>query len=335
MKTTRTALITVAILTWLPVAGAHAQSGAKALFYGSSGAMLQSNAPGPGVSQGMPAPPSSTLGTGYPTTPGMPAIAAPPTSPPTSPGALPAASTSTPTSGQDPAKLADELKALTNAVSATTPPPAAPAALPTVPSVPMPGAAPATSDSTAGALPPLPPPPTLASGADGTKSLAAPTHMGVKYWVELVDASGRPRQITTEQVFRAGDRIKLHVVANRDGYLTLVNVGSTGKTNVLFPSASTAAGNFVKAGADYAVPASGYLRFDANPGQETLILTFSPAPMAPPATAAAAMAMTRGSKDLVQEVDASSPQPATYAVAPAAQGAGQATVAIQIKLNHQ
>ena len=101
---------------------------------------------------------------------------------------------------------------------------------------------------------------------------------------------------------------------------------------MLFPVAG--AGNLVKAGADHAVPPAGYLRFDANPGQETLLLTFLTDPGGAPSPTAA-LAMARGAKDLVTEVDASSQQPATYAVAPPRPASGPGTIAIQIKLNHQ
>jgi hypothetical protein len=301
----------------LSVSAVSAQSGAKALFYGSSGAQLQSNAPLSGPMMSRPDAPGSTM-TGYTSTPppGMPAPqpTMPAMAPPPPPPVMPPAP--------------------------TTP---APPALASAPGVPPPPPAPAGPSEDVGkimdelkaAADSLPAsPPALAQGP-GTKDLvvagAAAPAMGVKYWVELIDTKGVRRQVTTEHVFRAGDRIKLHMSSNRDGYLTLVNLGSTGRTTVLFPTGG--ANNFVKAGADYAVPPSGYLRFDNNPGQETLILTFSPEAGTP--TAQAALTMARGSKDLLIEVDGSSAQPATYAVAPARAGTGPGTVALQIKLNHQ
>src|SRR5262249_26774655 len=202
--------------------------------------------------------------TGMPAMPPSTATGAPAMMPPPMPGEAPSSPAA---AAEDLNKIVDQLKAAADT---------------------LPAGSPAVAD---------------AGTKDVTVVGAAPA-MGVKYWVELVDQNGTQRQVTTGDVFRAGDRIRLHMSSNRDGYLTLVNLGSSGRTTVLFPSGG--ANNFVKAGTDYAVPPGGYLRFDENKGQETLILTFSPQAGTP--SASAAMAMARGgAKDLLMEVDASSP----------------------------
>lgn len=325
---TMTLALTALTLLALTASPASAQSGAKALFYGSSGAQLQTNAPAPGPMMSRPETPGSNMATGFPTAPAMPGMPAPaPTMPAMTPPPPPPAMPSSTTTGM-PAM-----------------PPSTATGAPAMMPPPMPGEAPSSPaaaaedlnkivdqlKAAADTLPAGSPAVADAGTKDVTVVGAAPA-MGVKYWVELVDQNGTQRQVTTEYVFRAGDRIRLHMSSNRDGYLTLVNLGSSGRTTVLFPSGG--ANNFVKAGTDYAVPPGGYLRFDENKGQETLILTFSPQAGTP--SASAAMAMARGgAKDLLMEVDASSPQPATYAVAPPRPGNQPATVAIQIKLNHQ
>ena len=320
--TTTLAVLTLVVLSapW-----ALAQSGAKALFYGSSGATIQSNAPlsGPTMSR-TPDVPASNLATGFPSAPAMPGMppAPPPTMPamtPPPPPPLPGMPPTSPTPGElagttpggtpgaapanDPAKIADDLR---RALDALPPGPA--------------GDPSASSPA--------------ATASKDLSVVGAPV-MGLRYWVDLVDAQGNTRQVTTDYAFRRGDRIKLHVMSNQDGYLTLVNVGTSGRTTVLFPSASpSGSGNFVKAGTDYAIPPGGYLRFDDTPGQEVLVLTFSPRPDAVP-SGTAAVAMAQGAKDLVHEVDRSSPQPAAYAVAPGGQGTAPRTIALQIRLKHQ
>lgn len=107
---------------------------------------------------------------------------------------------------------------------------------------------------------------------------AAPQYMGLSFWVELLDSSGRFLRVTTDHPFRAGDRIRLTVQSNRDGYLTVLNVGSTGRVTPLFPSAAEGHGAPVRAAQLYQVPANAFLRFDSNPGEETLILMLSPTP---------------------------------------------------------
>jgi hypothetical protein len=311
MKGLATTLAVLALVA-LSAPWVLAQSGAKALFYGSSGAMLQSNAPVSGSTmQRIPDPPSSNLATGFPSSPAMPGTM-PPAPAPTMPAMTPPPSATTPamtqpsppsgidqtgaTSPSDPTKLVDELKSALDALP------------------PGPGGGPASTSAAAKDL-----------------TVVAPA-TGVRYWVDLVDAQGNQRQVTTDYVFRRGDRIKLHVMSNQDGYLTLVNVGTSGRTTVLFPSRPN--DNFVKAGTDNVIPPGSYLRFDGNPGQEVLILTFSLGPDAAP-SGPAAVALAQGAKDLVHEVDRSSAQPAAYAVVPGRPGGAAGTIALQIRLNHQ
>lgn len=321
MKHVLTRTLTAAVLAGALVglgAPAHAQSGAKALFYSPSGATVEPSAAGPGQLPGQAAPPGSTLATGMPTTPGVGGMAS----------------------------------------------------------------------------------------TRGTQE-----YMGVTYWVELIEANGQRRRVTTDHVFRNGDRIKLHVMSNRDGYLSLINIGSTGRSHMLFPNPAQGGGsnNFVKAFSDYEAP-TGYLRFDNNPGEEILMLVLSSKPtgavagnvhrpggagavVAPPAasvplptpsampgmpssppslpsppqsalaslpaalppvasaqasqasadadraarefTAAAQQLGLKGAKDLVVETDTASEKPASYVVAPASAIAETGVISFKIRLGHR
>lgn len=182
-------------------------------------------------------------------------------------------------------------------------------------------------------------------------SVVKEEYMGVTYWVELVARDGQKKRITTDHVFRGGDRIKLHVQSNRDGYLYLANIGSTGRSHMLFPHAGMGVGsNSIRANVDYEVPYASYIRFDENPGEETLLIMLSPVPMgemAPtvePRTAAVSpddaarmlmKAQAKGAKDLILEVDTTSAQPAGYAVAPVALLGDGGMITLQVKLKHQ
>ena len=57
--------------------------------------------------------------------------------------------------------------------------------------------------------------------------------------------------------YRIGDKVRVHFRANRDGYLTLLNVGTSGKLTILFPN-MLHRDNFVYANKEYEIPSQEY-----------------------------------------------------------------------------
>ena len=204
-----------------------------------------------------------------------------------------------------------------------------------------------------------------AGPAIGAKTVGA--YMGVSYWIELTPPSGAPQRVTTDYVFRSGDRIRLFVTTNRDGYLSLLNIGSSGRSRVLFPYAQMQPNaNFVRANAPTVIPQRGTIRFDDTPGEEVLLLMLSPqptqtaavgGPAAPPMPPQAgypplpppsgpagyspeqtsqvlATANAKGAKDLVVETEATGVTPATYAVAPLS-SLDDGMITLRIALKHR
>jgi hypothetical protein len=120
---------------------------------------------------------------------------------------------------------------------------------------------------------------------------AAPTpnrYVGISYQIMVVGNDGEMRAVPRSRVFRSGERIKVLARTNRPGYLTVANIGSTGRMTVLFSE-------YVEPGRITEVPPGGAMRFDANPGTENILLMLSnePNPVAParaPAQTAAAPA---------------------------------------------
>jgi len=87
-------------------------------------------------------------------------------------------------------------------------------------------------------------------------------------------------EVDPDQVFRAGDRIKLRVEANEDGYLYVIARGSSGVWKPLFPSPQVAGGNnFIEAGRTYDIPPGHVFTFDEQPGEEKLFVVFSRTPV--------------------------------------------------------
>jgi hypothetical protein len=177
---------------------------------------------------------------------------------------------------------------------------------------------------------------------------ASESYLGLSYWIDLLDHQGRYVRTTTSRVFRSGDRIKLNLRSNRNGYLYVIGLGSSGTSRLLFPDREDVA-NGIKAKTTYAVPFGTNLKFDDTPGEEKLLVLLSQKPIPqmrqggervlPVQETKELMvsAHMSGSKDLVleEEVPESAIEPARYAVIPVAALGEKGTLALQIKLKHR
>jgi hypothetical protein len=86
---------------------------------------------------------------------------------------------------------------------------------------------------------------------------------------------------TDKSSYRVGDAITVHFQTSQDGYLTLVNVGSSGKITILFPNRFSG-GQEVKAGKVYRIPApedSYELALAGPPGTELIYALRTAKPM--------------------------------------------------------
>jgi hypothetical protein len=158
-------------------------------------------------------------------------------------------------------------------------------------------------------------------------------YVGVHYWIEL---SGKPE--SADRVFHTGDRIRLHVRSNVDGYLSLWTLDPSGRGDLLFPAPGQKEGeNLVKADTDYVTP--GDIVFKLPVQDERLLVFFSrsqkdiPAPTGT-ATDAQAVAKTlgpEGGKALAFETEKKTPEEVgTYVV-----NKKGGPVASEIRLKHQ
>lgn len=73
-------------------------------------------------------------------------------------------------------------------------------------------------------------------------------------------------------VYKPGDSVKLYVKSNKDCYLTIFNVGTSGKVHIIFPN-QYHKDNFVKAGVVYTVPpeGAGFILKAEKPAGEELV----------------------------------------------------------------
>jgi hypothetical protein len=119
-------------------------------------------------------------------------------------------------------------------------------------------------------------PTTTAATAMIESAPVADRYVGISYQILAIENDGQMRAVTKNRVFRSGDRVKILARTNRPGYLTVANIGTSGRMNVLFSE-------YVDANRMTEIPPNSNLRFDNNPGTENILITLSnePSPFAP------------------------------------------------------
>jgi len=115
--------------------------------------------------------------------------------------------------------------------------------------------------------------------ATGGVSNVAPT--GLRYRVVQASAASNETDVDpATAVFKAGDRVRLAFESNIDGYLYVVQEGSSGRWTVMFPNPDSNGGrNTIRRGAEYVVPPDGWFVFDTNVGTELLFVVLSKEPL--------------------------------------------------------
>jgi hypothetical protein len=103
--------------------------------------------------------------------------------------------------------------------------------------------------------------------------------LGLRYSF-LRNGGDEYREVDPDTVFRSGDRIRVSVESNDEGYLYIVIKGTSGSWKVLFPSAEVAEGsNRVSSGRQYLIPPPpGRFAFDEQAGEERLFIVLSRTP---------------------------------------------------------
>jgi hypothetical protein len=148
---------------------------------------------------------------------------------------------------------------------------------------PKPGKAAATSKpaprkSTQAADPSASPDPSVPVVAVAYKPTGPHPALGLRYTILRRTGEGQS-EVNSEAVFHAGDRIRLAVEANDDGYLYVVNRGSSGTWKLLFPSAEIKGGdNRIQRRVRYEVPSGYTFTFDEQGGEEKLFLVLTRQP---------------------------------------------------------
>lgn len=123
---------------------------------------------------------------------------------------------------------------------------------------------------------------TAADAAAASPASLAPSRaeppLGLKYTI-LKRSGDDMIEVPAHTVFHAGDRIRINVETNQPGFLYIINRGSSGLWQPLFPSSDVDDGsNHVEGFRDYLLPPKSRMVFDETTGTERLFLVFSREP---------------------------------------------------------
>ncbi len=118
-------------------------------------------------------------------------------------------------------------------------------------------------------------------GRGAVKVPAAYSMAGLRYAVIQQVEPGREAGVDPAREFHSGDRVRFEFESNLDGYLYVIQQGSSGTWRVLFPDARINGGtNRVQKGTPYSVPAgSRYFVFNEVPGNEKLMVFLCKSPL--------------------------------------------------------
>ena len=107
-------------------------------------------------------------------------------------------------------------------------------------------------------------------------AMTAVAHLGVRYNLVLVSDDGSERAADPDSIFHRGDCLAIRAEANHDGYLYVIEQGSSGKWGVLLPSPEmTDESNLIRAHTAAKVPEHYCFAVDESPGTEHLFLVLS------------------------------------------------------------
>jgi hypothetical protein len=96
-------------------------------------------------------------------------------------------------------------------------------------------------------------------------------YTGISYQLVLLSDDGQFKVVPKSRTFKTGEKIKMLVRTNRPGYMTILNVGPTGRTNILF-------NDYVEAFTIQEIPRNTNFRFAGDTGVEKVLVMLSDNP---------------------------------------------------------
>lgn len=101
---------------------------------------------------------------------------------------------------------------------------------------------------------------------------------GMRIWLEKQsNCRGQFILVLPTTTFRSADCIRMRYRLNFEGYLTIINIGTTGTNKVIFPTGNQS--NRLLPKIDYYLPDAEGWEFDENPGKEQIVFIVSRNPI--------------------------------------------------------
>jgi len=145
---------------------------------------------------------------------------------------------------------------------------------------------------------------TSSTTSTSTKPVNAP-RLGLGLTLFMRDSNGLAVRVDPDHVFQKGDRVRVLLETNTDGYLYIFNTTDNGPAVMIYPDADLdEAGNYLQAHVPFEVPTSQsteerlrWFAFDENSGTERLFFVFTREPLKGIPIEDDLIALCRDSKD--------------------------------------
>ena len=120
--------------------------------------------------------------------------------------------------------------------------------------------------------------------AEGQAAKVPATRPALRISLEKKTADGRVQAVPSDHVFDQGDTVHFKLQSDFDGYVYVLDQGTSGRFATVYPSAEAGSENHVKRGQMFSIPSldDSWFEISGPEGFDVLYFLLSPAPIATP-----------------------------------------------------